>query len=187
MKAQGDSESAAGERGNQAPSSKKPGGSGASSGTGGNEPTELHPRPNGSPDDRPDRAPDPMEPPTAANAAYQKQAGELQLEDIKKKINKDVLKQLNMTDEDFQKFLKAYQQMLQRKQPSRTDKETLSGPQRGNRTLPNQNVRRVEPSQQGKAGSLQRLDPASAPPEFRDAYREFSQRISELEQTKEKK
>src|SRR5260370_32791721 len=187
MKAQGDSESAAGERGNQTPSSKKPGGSGASSGTGGNEPTEPQARPDSSPDDRPNRAPDPMEPPTPANAASQKRAGELQLEDIKKKINKDVLNQLNMTEEDFRKFAKAYEEMLKRKQPSAPEKENLAAPQRGNRSVPNQNVRFVDPREQGKDGKLQRLGPALAPPELREAYKQFSKHISELEQSKEKK
>jgi hypothetical protein len=63
----------------------------------------------------------------------------------------------------------------------------LIGPQRGNRSLPNQNVRQVDPREQGKGGNLQRLDPSVAPPEFREAYKEFSRKISELEQAKEKK
>ncbi len=128
-----------------------------------------------------------MEPATAANAAHQKQAGELQLEEIKKRINKDVLKQLNMSEEDFQKFVKAYEEMLKRKPHASAEKENLADPQRGNRSLPSQNVRLIDPRAQGKDGTLQRLGPAVAPLEFREAYKEFSRRISELEQAKEKK
>lgn len=185
-KGQGDSESATGERGNQPASSKKPGGSGAAGRTGGNEPTAQQPDPRRSPDDRPNREPEPEEPATPPNAAYQKRAGEMQLEDIKKKINKDVLRELNMTEEDFQKFAKAYEEMLKRKQPA-AEKENLAAPQRGNRALPNQDLRLVDPREQAKEGKLQRLGPAAVPPEFRDAYKEFSRRISELEKSKEKK
>jgi hypothetical protein len=122
----------------------------------------------------------------APNAAYKTAAGELQLEDIKKRINKDVLRQLNMSDDDFQNFLKAYQEMQNRKHPATADKEKLAVPQTGNRTLSNTNVRRVEPGERGKAGTVQRLGPTFAPPEFREAYKEFSKRISQLEQTKQK-
>jgi hypothetical protein len=184
-KPQGDSESPAKERGNQTTSSKKPGGSGASSGPGGNEPTPE--QPNSSLDDQPKRTPDAIEPPTSADAGHQKRAGELQLEDIKKKINKDVLKQLNMTEEEFQKFAKAYEEMLKRKQSSGPDKENVAAPQRGNRSLPNQSTRLVDPLEQSRENKLQRLGPTFAPPEFREAYKQFSKHISDLEQTKEKK
>jgi hypothetical protein len=95
-----------------------------------------------------------------------------------------VLNQLNMTDKDFQNFLKAYEKM--QKHPATADQETLAGPQKGNRAHPNANVRPVEPGEPGKAGTVQRLGPAFAPPEFREAYKEFSKRISQLEQTKQK-
>ena len=75
---------------------------------------------------------------------------------------------------------------MDQRQPPGTDKENLAGPQRGNRLLPNQNIRAVAPEGQAKGGTLQRIGPALAPPEFRDAYKEFSKRISELE-AKEKK
>src|SRR5207302_1586822 len=139
------------DRGNQASSSSQPGGSGAGRRSGDN-PTEQAPNPTGSPDNQAERSPEP-DPASRANAAYQKRAGELQLEDIKKKVNKDVLKQLNMSEEDFQKFVKAYDEMLKRKQPPGAEKENLTGPQRGNRSLPNQNVRAVAPAEQGKGGT----------------------------------
>lgn len=184
-----DSRPESGDRRSPSPAdaSKKPGRNEASGNRSGNDPTAQPPDPKDSLDNRPTQEQAPMEPPTPPNAAYQKQAGEMQLEDIKKKINKDVLKQLNMTEEEFQKFVKAYQQMLERRQPPGTDKENLTSPQRGNRALPNQKVRMVDPREQTKDGSLQRLGPALAPPEFRKAYQEFSRQISELEQTKEKK
>ncbi|HLJ95140.1 MAG TPA: DUF4175 family protein [Gemmataceae bacterium] len=184
---QGKSEPAPGERHDQAPPSQKPGGSGGSSGRSGQEPAAENPKSDSSRDDRPNREQDPPQPPASPNAAFEKRAGEMQLDDIKKRINKDVLNQLNMTQEDFDKFAKAYAEMLKRKQPSAPDKETLATPQRGNRTSPNQNLRRVDPREQSKDGKMQRLGPGAAPLEFRDAYREFSRKISELEQPKDKK
>jgi hypothetical protein len=182
-----DSRPQKGERGNEAGSPKRPGGSGAAGSSGGSDPSPQKPDANGASDDQSSQEKQSREPPTAPNPAYGKRAGELQLEDIKKKVNKDVLNQLNMTEEDFQKFVKAYEDMLKRKQPAAAERNNLTGPQRGNRSLPNQRVRQVDPREQAKGGNLQRLDPSVAPPEFREAYREFSRRISELEQSKEKK
>ena len=56
-----------------------------------------------------------------------------------------------MTPEEFAKFEKAYRDMLKRRGAASTDKEKLEGPQRGNRTLPNQGVKRVDPGAQGTA------------------------------------
>jgi hypothetical protein len=175
-----------GERGKPADSSGQPGGAGTSRSRGGNEPNGPTPQANDRRDDVPDQRPDRVEPPTPPNAEYKKRPGELQLDDIKKRINKDVLKDLSMTEEDFNRFVKAYQEMLKRKQPAAADKENLAGPQRGNRAQPNQKVRLVDPREQGKESNLQRQGPVPAPPEFREAYKEFSKRISEPEQTKEK-
>jgi collagen type III alpha len=182
-----DSRTEDGQRSNQAGSPKQPGGSGAAGSRGGTDPSTQRPNATDLPENQASREKNPREPPMAPNLAYRRRAGELQLEDIKKKINKDVLKQLNMTEADFQKFVKAYEAMLKRKQPASVEKDNLIGPQRGNRSLPNQNVRQVDPRQQAKDGNLQRLDPSLAPPELREAYREFSRKISELEQTKGKK
>jgi hypothetical protein len=179
-----DSRSEAGERGNQTGSPKRPGGSGAAGPKGGSDPSPQKPDGNSSADNPPSHEKDSSEPPMSPNAAYRKQAGELQLEDLKKKINKNVLKQLNMTEEDFQRFVKAYEDMLKRKQLAGAERDNLVVPQRGNRSLPNQKVRQVGPREQGKAGNLQRLDPSVAPPEFREAYKEFSRRISDLEKKK---
>ena len=75
---------------------------------------------------------------------FAKAAGELQLEDIKKRINKDVLRQLNMTDEDFQKFLKAYKEMLKKQKDAPKAGEKLADPKRKGGALPNQGARRVQ-------------------------------------------
>src|SRR5262249_40172205 len=59
-------------------------------------------------------------------------ASDLQLEDLRKKINKDVLKEANMTEQEYQEFLKAYERMLKNKSAATDEKEKLAGPQQGN-------------------------------------------------------
>ena len=111
----------------------------------------------------------------------------MQLEEFKKRVNKDVLKKANMTEEEYRQFLKAYEEMLRRKGPAAQEKEKLTAPQRGGGDLSNQNARRVVPGASGKAGDLLRGGPAVPPPEFRDAANEFSRKLSELERARQKK
>src|SRR5262249_53296521 len=51
---------------------------------------------------------------SAADPRFQKKAGELQLEDFKKKVTKEVLQKANMSEAEYQKFLKAYEEMLRK-------------------------------------------------------------------------
>jgi hypothetical protein len=174
----------AGKEPGQQGSGSNPGSSGGSGRSGGNEPSAQPPMPNnsGANPDQPD-----VEEGSVPDQRYLKKAGELQLENIKKKVNKDVLKRLNMTDEEYQQFLKAYEAMLKRQAPPTAEKEDAVTPFRGNRDQQNQGVRKVEPGAQTKTGNLDRLGPTLAPPEFREAYKEFSRRLSELERSREKK
>jgi hypothetical protein len=116
----------------------------------------------------------PEEPPRAspADPTFAKRAGDLQLDELKKKLTPDVLKKLNWSEQDLQQFLKdarAY------KESSRAaDKAT--GPDRlrgGGSALPGSGPRQVGPG----AGQLN--DPLDSlhvlpPPEFRDAHRRFT-------------
>ena len=78
---------------------------------------------------------EPAEPGQAANREYQKRASALQLDDIKKKVNKDVLKKANMTEEEYQQFLKAYQEMQKRKESDVGNEEKLTDPKAASRGL----------------------------------------------------
>ena len=51
----------------------------------------------------------------------------------------------------------------------------------------NQNVRRVDPGGQFKTGKINSVGPSQPPPDLRDAYREFTQKLSELESAAEPK
>src|SRR5262249_28429229 len=112
--------------------------------------------------------------------------GNLQLEDLKK-INPDLLKRANMTPEEFEKFKKAYADLLKREAARPSEKEALANPLKDNRRLPNQRVRQADTGLGTKPDTVDGLAPASPPPEFREAYQEFSRRLSEKERTKEQK
>ncbi|HEV3444137.1 MAG TPA: hypothetical protein VG099_05800, partial [Gemmataceae bacterium] len=120
----------------------------------------------------------------AANKDFQKKAGDLTLP---KKIDKDTLKQLNMTDEDYQKFRKAYEDMLKRKTATPEEKEKLVDPMKGNRTMPNQGPRLVGPSEKKVTDKLDKGGPGVAPRQFRDQFNKFSRNIGEMGQNSEKK
>ena len=106
------------------------------------------------------------------NADLTKRGGDLQLEDLKKRMTPETLKKLGWTEKDWQQFLKdaqAYQDSLRRDQANanklnqKADKSHI-----GNTALrpidlsPSQ---QVDPLQSGQA---------PPPPEFRDAQRQFT-------------
>jgi hypothetical protein len=112
-------------------------------------------------------------------------AGELQLEDIRKKVTKDVLKKANMTEQEFQEFLRAYEAMLKRKQALDPGAEKLTDPKARGGNLKNIGAKRMQPT--GKDDKATRGALALPPPEFRDAYKEFTEKISEQGRPTEKK
>jgi hypothetical protein len=120
----------------------------------------------------------------APDPRFQKKAGALQLEDLKKKVTPDVLKKANMTEKEYQDFLRAYSEMLKRDQVEPGSDEKLANPKRTG-GLRNLAVKRVEGGK-GKADRLQQAGPALPPPEFREAYKEFTEKLSS-ERAREKK
>jgi hypothetical protein len=127
---------------------------------------------------------EPPEPGQPANAKYQKRAGALQLEDLKKKVNKDVLKKANMTPEEYEQFLKAYQEMLKRKETEVGNEEKLTDPKAASRGLRSLKSR-AGAGAKGKTDDLQHGDTSLPPPEFREGYPEFARKLSELERTRD--
>ncbi len=101
-------------------------------------------------------------------------AGVLQLEDIKKRVNKDVLQKAGMTEEDYRKFLEECEKALRSsKVPPRA--ETPSGPQPVTPL----------PSFGGKGGTSGEVKDdlgsdakALPPPPYRDAWRKFTEQLS---------
>jgi collagen type III alpha len=101
-----------------------------------------------------------------------RRAGELHLEELKKKLTPDVLKRLKWTEKDRDEFLKearAYQEWL-RLHGKDTGKEKLAG---GQSVLPSSGAREVGPGVNPLRDPLDSLH-VLPPPEFRDAFRRFS-------------
>jgi hypothetical protein len=147
------------------------------------------------PSDRP-QSPDAIPPertnpetqePLVADPRFQKRAGNLQLEDIKKRVNDKVLKRANMTEQEYQDFLKAMEALRKRNPPGAADREKLADPSLGNRGSRNQGLRRVEPGKAGKPEDLQRAGPAQPPPEFQESFKKFSRALNELGFSPDKK
>jgi hypothetical protein len=90
-----------------------------------------------------------------------------------------VLKKANMTEEDYRKFLQAYEQMLKRRQQEAAKKpEKLADPKRGGGTLSNLGPRRVQGVPQKEI--IQNGAQRQAPPEYNDAYNEFTEQLSKM-------
>ncbi|HWX89983.1 MAG TPA: hypothetical protein VNY75_06730, partial [Rhizomicrobium sp.] len=151
------------------------GGSKGGSGTGGKDSNPGNPG-----GDSAEKAP----PGTPADKRFQQKAGDLHLPE---KIDKDALKRLNMTDEEYRNFRKAYEEMLKRKAATPEEKEKLADPMKGNRTMPNQAPRLVTPAEKKVTDKLDKGDHGVAPRQFRDQFNKFSKNIGEMGQNSEKK
>jgi hypothetical protein len=126
---------------------------------------------------RPD--PPPGDRDTTDSKRFQKLAGDLTLEKLKKNVNDDVLKEAKMSKEEYDQFLKAYKNMLENERKNVAEKEKLPAPMRGGAAQPNRGLRQIEAIADPKF-SAERSGPALAPSEFRDAYNKFSKGLAEL-------
>jgi hypothetical protein len=92
-------------------------------------------------------------------------AGVLQLEDFSK-IDKNILKELGITEEEWQAFRKAYTEKRQRQAP-----ETLPPTQGG--SLSNLGSRQVQAPDKTSTDA-KRTGLGGAPPEFRELFRRYT-------------
>jgi hypothetical protein len=116
---------------------------------------------------------DPPPPGSRVDADFSKRAGDLHLEELKKKLTPDALKKLNWTEKDRERFLKearAYQEWL-RRQSTAAGSDKLSGS--GQSLLPGTGPRQVGEGPQPLNNPLDSLH-VQPPPEFRDSYRRFT-------------
>ncbi|MCI0380558.1 MAG: hypothetical protein L0215_23470 [Gemmataceae bacterium] len=108
------------------------------------------------------------------NAAFSKRGGNLQLEDLKSRMNDDTLKKLGWTQEDWDRFVRdaqVYEELLRRQQKSvgkQPPDKMMGGPSQ----LPNQVPRKIE-NKNTSTDPLQFGRP-QPPPEFREAFRQFT-------------
>lgn len=112
-----------------------------------------------------------------ADPSHSRRAGELQLQRFKDQVTRDMLKKLNMTEQEFKDFLKAYEAANRRKDAA-SAKEPLPGPQTGG-PLTNSGASRVTPVKP-LTDPLPTTGPSVPPPEFRKAYKDFTEELSKL-------
>ncbi len=100
--------------------------------------------------------------------------GVFQLDDLRKRVNKDVLEKAHMTEEEYRKFLKEYEEALKQYRPKpRT--EPPAGPQPVEH-LPSIGGKAVKPG--GGTDDLGSDAKALPPAPYRDAYRKFTEQFS---------
>jgi hypothetical protein len=100
----------------------------------------------------------------------------MQLDDFKKKVDKNVLKDARMTEEEYRQFLKAYEEMLRRRQQTGLSAEKPADPQ-ATQTLPSFGGKAVTPSE-GNSGEPGTEGRALPPPSYRDAYQKLTRELS---------
>src|SRR5439155_22008838 len=107
----------------------------------------------------------------APSAAHASKAGELQLEDFKK-VDKKLLDELKMTQEEWDAFQKAYVERLKQKTvPAAGDRQRGAG---SGKSAANAGARRVQTSSD-KQNPLERGSVIQPPSEYRDGYRGFTE------------
>jgi hypothetical protein len=110
------------------------------------------------------------EPPKRGDRPGRHRASMLQLEEFKKKVDRDILKDAKMSREQFEQFLRDYADLVRRQQAEK--EEPGKGPARRGDTLPSM-VGGTKGRPGGKATDLKSEGRAKPPPEYREAYSDF--------------
>jgi len=118
----------------------------------------------------------PVAKPDSRNAA---RAGELQLEEFRKKVDRKMLEELKMTEAEYAEFLRNYEAMVQRQKSAAAAAEKADrerGAKAGG-SAANSGAKRVQGGTD-KPGDLNRAGAALAPPEMREGYKGFTEDVS---------
>ncbi len=125
--------------------------------------------------------------PLEANKDFDKQAGQLQLEKLKKaEANKELLKKLGYTEEEYKRFVEGYEEMV-KKLPELKD-QPAEAPKPGEPAKPTLRVDgagKVEQRGDGSKSSTNSAGVTNAPPGYGDARKKFAE--SATKQKEEKK
>jgi hypothetical protein len=104
-------------------------------------------------------------------------ASMMQLEEFRKKVDRDILKDMKMTREDFEKFLKDYAELAKRQQKAEPETPETIAPPRAGGTLPTIASGPRKTTGSGKPGDLKNDGRAQPPPEYRDRNTDFVRRL----------
>jgi hypothetical protein len=103
-------------------------------------------------------------------------ASVMQLEEFRKKVDKDVLKDMKMSKEDFEKFLKDYAELVKRKQKAEAETPEVVAPPKPGGTLPTI-AGGPRKTTGDKPGDLKNDGRAEPPPEYRERNQDFVRRL----------
>ncbi len=117
--------------------------------------------------------PEPLLPGTQPPAPHR--ASMIQLEELKKKIDKGLLKDAKMSEEEWRQFLKDYE-ALARREDARAGREEKLPPSKRGEGLTGMGGKRVRPSGTGRPEDLRNDGRGKAPPGYRDILSEFRRR-----------
>ncbi|MFO0876693.1 MAG: hypothetical protein U0840_04915 [Gemmataceae bacterium] len=115
--------------------------------------------------------------PVRKEKAGQHRATMMQLEEFRKKVDRDVLKDARMSKEEFARFLEDYQNLARRQAQAKDEPDLPPGPGR-NSALPSMGGSVIKKT--GGAGNGQEVRSEgrpTPPPEYRDAHRDFLNRL----------
>lgn len=115
------------------------------------------------------------EPPVQDAKPKEHRAGVIQLEDIRKHINKDVLKAANMTEEQYREWEKAARELNQRLQSQAKSDDVPAAPQTGG-GLPTAGGKRTDPGAKGQPGDLRNGSNLRPPDDYRAGWIEFTRK-----------
>lgn len=119
-----------------------------------------------------------------ANLEYQKFAGEMQLLQFKEVITPDMLKKANISEDEWQRFLKDYRDILKQMAADLKELEKFD-PKERVVLLPGGGVRRIDATQ-AKPENLQNAGQSLPPPTYRNAYEDFTRDLSRMQRKLEK-
>jgi collagen type III alpha len=124
--------------------------------------------------------------PLEANKDFDKQAGQLQLEKLKKaEANKELLKKLGYTEEEYKRFVEGYEEMV-KKLPEAKDLPA-DAPKPGEPTKPTVRVdgaAKVEQRGDGSKSSTTSAGVSNAPPGYGDARKKFAESATKSKEEK---
>lgn len=114
--------------------------------------------------------------PARPEKAEKHRASEMQLEQFRKKVNRDVLRDAKMSREQFEQFLKDYADLARRQPPANDDREVLPAPGGRVGSLPSMASKPIKPTGKGSDDVRSEGRP-KPPPEYRESHADFLQRL----------
>ncbi|MFO0843538.1 MAG: DUF4175 family protein [Gemmataceae bacterium] len=108
--------------------------------------------------------------------AERHRASMMQLEEFRKKVDPDLLKDARMSAEQFRQFLQDYADLARREPPAADDRDVPPAPGRSG-PLPSLPGRTIKPGGKAPADDLRGEGRPKPPPEYRDSHADFLQRL----------